>query len=160
MNNISVPTWLTPELIISIGILVVGLLSAIIAYRKLKPGLRVLVVKCTHKVRYAGPGRRSGDVAGTELIVDFEIRNTGGRTSIHEVEIRCKPLKQDYHTTEIVRPYIIIERGNQATYTHQFYISKRGVFETPLKCTFLLHYTHGKKKIKAKSSLRGVSNEA
>ena len=155
MDDISVPTWLTPELIVSIGSLIAALISAAIAYRKFKPGLRLRVVRCTHKVRYAGPGRRSGDIAGTELVVDFEIRNTGGRTSIHEVEIRCKPLKQDYRTTERVQPRAItIDRGNQAAYTHQFYIPRRGVFETPLDCTFFLHHTHGKSKVKAKSSLR------
>lgn len=157
MDDISVPPWLTPELIISIGSLIAVMISAAVAYRKLKPGLRLQVVRCTHKVRYAGPQRSPGKIAGTELVVDLEIRNTGGRTSIHEVGIHCKPLKQDYSTTERVHPHaIIIERGNQATYKHQFYIPKRGVFETPLNCTFILHHTHGKSKVRGKSNLREI----
>ena len=158
MDSISVPDWVTPALIVSIGILFVAIIGVIIAYRKYasehKPHLKIRNVRCTHKVRYAGQ-RTSGVIAGTELIVEFEIVNTGVRTSITEVEIRCKPEGQEYRTTERVEPHTItIDTGNQVTYTHQFYIVKRDVRQTPLDCTFILHHTYAKKKIKAKSSLR------
>jgi len=154
MDNLSVPPWITPEVILLAAGLIVSIAAFFIAYRELKPGLRVRVVRCTHKVRYAGPRRRSGRIAGTEIVVKFEIGNTGGRTSIYQLEFSCKPLKQEYRTTERIQPAIVIDKGGQETYKHQFYIPKREVSETPLNCTFFLHHTHGKKKVKARSNLR------
>jgi hypothetical protein len=153
MVDQSLPSWITPEFIVIVAGLVVAIVACLIAYRELKPGLRVRVVRCTHKVRYAGP-RRSGNLAGTELVASFEIGNTGGRTSVYEIELKCKPMGQEYRNTERVQPTIIIDKGDTTSYDHQFYIPKREVSENLFKCSFLLHHTHGKKKVKAKSNLR------
>jgi len=155
MDRSWLPSWFTPELGISILILVFTIILVYLAYRELRPGLRVRVKRCFHKVRYAGPRRTGTDIAGTELVVDLEIGNTGGTTTIHEIEIRCKPMKLAYHTTESVQSRsIVIERGKEKKYLHQFFIPKREITESPLKCTFFLHHTHGKKKVKAKSALK------
>lgn len=76
------------ELVILIGTFIATCVGVLIAYRKLKPGLRVRVVRCTHKVRYAR-SRISNVIAGTEVVVEFEIGNTGGKTTIFGVEIRA-----------------------------------------------------------------------
>ena len=56
MDDISVPTWLTPGLIVSISILVVAIASAIIAYRKLKPGLRCALLDVCIRLDTPGQG--------------------------------------------------------------------------------------------------------
>ena len=155
MDNFSLPPWITAEAILGLGVLAAAIVDVFLAYRELKPGLRVRVNKCTHKIRYAGPGRRSGDIAGTEIVPSFEINNTGGRTTIYQIEIKCKPGKQEYRTTERIQHPIVVDHGGHEPLTHQFYIPKREVSENSLDCTFFLHHTFARKKVKARSSLVG-----
>ena len=164
MNEISFPSWLTPELVISIVTLVAtisGLIIAYLAYRKLKPGLHVQVTRCMHSVRYTSPTKESArarEVAGTELTAEFAIRNAGERTSIYDVGIRCKSTGQLYQTTEKVQwiRAVTVKKGDTITYSHQFYIPRRGFFETSFECTFFLYHTYGKKKVKAESNFQGA----
>lgn len=156
MDNLLSSPWFAPAVIIGVATLIVSITAVIISVRQKKPGLHVRIIQCKHKVRYVSGPSKKGEIAGTEVVVNFEIGNTGETTSIHEVEIMCNPLKQVYRTTERVQAEsaIVIEKGKEVNYRHQFYISRRGIFENPLKCTFFLHYTHGKKKVKTESCLR------
>jgi len=157
MDGISFPEWLTPQLVVSIGMLIATITGVVIAHRKLRPGLRVKATRCVHSVRYIGPIKQNA-IAGTQLSVEFTIRNTGARTSIYDVEIRCKPMGQFYRTTEKVQSIraVTVKKGDTITYSHQFYIPRRGVFETSLSCTFFLHHAYGKTKVKTKSNFQGA----
>lgn len=144
---------LTPELIITIGFLIVASAGLYLNYRRGKPRLRVEVMSAIHSVKHTR-GRRD-EIAGTELIADFMIHNTGADTSIYNVEIRCKPFGQPYPKEKVQPHAVTVKRGITTNYSHQFYISGRGVSVSPLKCTFFLHHTYGKKKVKAKSIFQG-----
>ena len=156
IDKISIPKWVTPALLVSLCTFVVAIVGGFAKYLGSKPNLRVEVCRCAHSVRYIDPSKRS-DIAGTEIAAEFSIINRGVRTSIDRVEIRCKPAGQHYRTTEKVqtRRAVTIGKGDTVPYSHNFYVPKRGIFETQLKCTFFLRHTYGKKKVKAKSNLYG-----
>jgi len=151
---ISSTSTITPELIISIGILIFTAASVLIAYAKLKPGLHVQVLSCKHHVVEHRNSRRKYKEIGTQIEVKFKILNTGVKTSIDEVGINCKISESSFQTSEKVksRSLIIIEKGGIAEYTHQFYLPNHEVTEMLLLCTFFLHHTYGKKKVETKSN--------
>lgn len=158
MGTISLTEWLTPTLIIAIIRVILLVLVGRISYYTFKlqsqPELRIQVRRCDHKVRYKTRAR-SSEIIGTELIVDFEIHNTGATTTINECGLKCRSLGNLYSTTEKVQSLrgIILEKGHTENYRHQFYINSE-IHDNPLYCTFFLYHTHGKKKVKRKSNLR------
>ncbi|MCJ7633669.1 hypothetical protein MUP77_14925 [Candidatus Bathyarchaeota archaeon] len=143
--------WLTPSLIVSFGVLVATATAAFISFRASRPNLDVETSRCWHSVRYT---RAKKEIAGTQLAVEFTIKNKGEKTSIYNVGVSCKSTGDPYQTTEKVNgmPSITIGKGNTERYMHNFYIRKR-VLEMQLDCTFWLYHTYGKKKVKAKSNL-------
>lgn len=152
LGVISFVSMITPELIVSIGILISTVAGVLIAYIKLKPGLRVQILRCTHQV-VGHRNRRRKRKAGTRIEAKFKILNTGARTSIHKVGVYCKTSGPPFQNSEEVQSQhlIVIEKGEIVEYTHKFDIHNREVFETPLLSTFFLYHTYGKKKVKAKS---------
>ena len=156
MDTVSLPPWLTLELAVSIATFVATIIGVVIAYRKLKPGLRVQVTRCTHVVRYMNPNRQE-EPAGTEINIEFTIRNTGARTSIYNVGIKCKPIGQTYQTTEKVQSpqAIAINHGDTKIFSHQFYVPRRGIEDVSLNCAFYIYHSFGKKKVRTKSNYHG-----
>jgi len=162
MNNSTTPFWSNPLVYIPILGLIVASLALLVRYLGLKsqtnPELSVETTRCDHKIRYRTPNVISRDnIVGTELVISVQIKNTGVRTTIYDVEIICHPILPLYRTKEmVIKPEgIIIDRGGVANYTHQFFVQKQGLFNNPLNCRLILHHTYGEEKVMIKSNLRG-----
>jgi len=145
-----------PELFVAISTLISAAASVFIVYLKLRPGLRVHVLKCTHRIAGHRNQRGNPKEASTIVEVKFKILNTGAKTSIHKIGLNCKTLGYSFETSEKVksRSFIKIGKGEILEYVHSFLIPNCEFFETPLRCKFSLHHTYGKKKLRTKSNLQ------
>jgi len=157
MTN-GIPKWLTLELILGVYASIIGTLSLILYFIKLrreKPQLAVSFVKCSHT--YGKPAIKDWLLYFRPLI---RIRNRGDRgTTVSTVELVFKLNNKEF--TEVAEGRFLennkIKAHDSVDLNALIYSYDERILEFQkkdrIKCTFTVIHTHGKETIECMSKM-------